>query len=117
MVYDPAELKVLPMEVVHDLPAGEWRRVQRAEGYKYIMVNGGVTFKRQFWATFEDDRAGILTRDLIGVDRLMWGSDYPHTEGTFPYSQEQIMKDFMGVPEGEVRQMVAGNAARLYGLS
>ncbi len=43
-------------------------------------------FKRQFWATFEDDRAGILTRELIGVDRLMWGSDYPHTEGTFPYS-------------------------------
>ena len=29
-------------------------------------------FKRQFWATFEDDRAGILTRELIGVDRLMW---------------------------------------------
>jgi predicted TIM-barrel fold metal-dependent hydrolase len=74
-------------------------------------------FKRQFWATFEDDRAGILTRELIGVDRLMWGSDYPHTEGTFPYSQEQIMKDFMGVPEGEVYQMVVDNAARLYGLT
>jgi hypothetical protein len=41
-------------------------------------------FKRQFWATFEDDRAGVLTRELIGVERLMWGSDYPHTEGTFP---------------------------------
>jgi predicted TIM-barrel fold metal-dependent hydrolase len=50
------------------------------------------------------------------VDRLMWGSDYPHTEGTFPYSQEQIMKDFMGVPETEVYQMVRGNAAQLYGL-
>jgi uncharacterized protein len=73
-------------------------------------------FKRQFWATFEDDRAGILTRDLIGVDRLMWGSDYPHTEGTFPRSQEQIMKDFMGVPDSEVHQMVVGNAARLYGV-
>jgi predicted TIM-barrel fold metal-dependent hydrolase len=74
-------------------------------------------FKRQFWATFEDDRAGILTRELIGVDRLLWGSDYPHTEGTFPYSQEQIMKDFLGVPEGEVYQMVVGNAAELYGVS
>ncbi len=74
-------------------------------------------FKRQFWATFEDDRAGILTRELVGVDRLMWGSDYPHTEGTFPYSQEQIMRDFMGVPEAEVYQMVTGNAAQLYGLA
>jgi predicted TIM-barrel fold metal-dependent hydrolase len=73
-------------------------------------------FQRQFWATFEDDRAGILTRGLIGIDRLMWGSDYPHTEGTFPHSQEQIVKDFLGVPESEVHQMVAGNAARLYGV-
>ena len=73
-------------------------------------------FKRQFWATFEDDRAGILTRELLGVDRLMWGSDYPHTEGTFPYSQEQIKKDFAGVPESDVYQMVVGNAAQLYGL-
>ena len=73
-------------------------------------------FRRQFWATFEDDRAGILTRELLGVDRLMWGSDYPHTEGTFPYSQEQVTQDFLGVPEGEVYQMVAGNATTLYGL-
>jgi predicted TIM-barrel fold metal-dependent hydrolase len=73
-------------------------------------------FGRRFWATFEDDRAGVLTRELVGVDRLMWGSDYPHTEGTFPHSQEQIMKDFRGVSEAEVQQMVAGNAARLYGV-
>ena len=74
-------------------------------------------FKRQFWATFEDDRAGVLTRELIGVERLMWGSDYPHTEGTFPHSREQIAKDFAGIPEAEVSQMVVGNAARLYGLT
>ena len=74
-------------------------------------------FKRQFWATFEDDRAGILTRELMGVDRLMWGADYPHTEGTFPKSQRQIAQDFVGVPEDEVYQMVIGNAARLFGLA
>jgi len=47
----------------------------------------------------------------------MWGSDYPHTEGTFPHSSEQIAKDFAGIPESEVSQMVVGNAARLYGLT
>ena len=65
----------------------------------------------------EDDRAGVLTRELIGVERLMWGSDYPHTEGTFPHSREQIAKDFAGIPEAEIAQMVVGNAARLYGLT
>ncbi|MBV8773561.1 MAG: amidohydrolase family protein [Deltaproteobacteria bacterium] len=62
-------------------------------------------------------RAGVLTRELIGVEQLMWGSDYPHTEGTFPHSREQIAKDFAGIPQVEVSQMVMGNAARLYGLA
>ncbi len=52
----------------------------------------------------------------MGVDRLMWGADHPHTEGTFPKSQRQIAKDFAGVPEDEVYQMVMGDAAKLFGL-
>jgi predicted TIM-barrel fold metal-dependent hydrolase len=76
-------------------------------------------FNRQFWATFEEDRAGVvLAREgILPMDRLMWGSDYPHTEGTFPHSQEAIAKDFVGLPEADVYKLVAGNAATLYGLS
>jgi predicted TIM-barrel fold metal-dependent hydrolase len=73
-------------------------------------------FKRQFWATFEDDRPGVLTRHLLGTDRLMWGSDYPHTEGTFPFSMKRISQDFVDVPEDETRMMVRNNAAHLYGI-
>jgi len=73
-------------------------------------------FHRQFYATFEDDRAGILTRELMGVENLMWGSDYPHTEGTFPNSRAQIARDFEGVTPADVNRMVCGNAARLYGF-
>jgi predicted TIM-barrel fold metal-dependent hydrolase len=46
----------------------------------------------------------------------MWGSDYPHTEGTFPFSIQRISQDFIGVPEDETRLMVRNNAARLYGI-
>jgi N-acyl-D-amino-acid deacylase len=35
----------LPREIVHDVPPHDWRRVQRAEGYRWIMVNGQVTFE------------------------------------------------------------------------
>ncbi len=48
VVYDLEKLKCLPEwvgEVTHDFPGGEWRRVQRAEGYRWIMVNGEVTFE------------------------------------------------------------------------
>jgi len=50
VVYDLAELKRTPeweFETVHDFPAGEWRRVQRAEGYRWTLVNGEVTFEDQ----------------------------------------------------------------------
>ncbi|MCS6925443.1 MAG: amidohydrolase family protein [Candidatus Binatia bacterium] len=45
VVYDLEKLKVLPQEIAYDLPAGEWRRVQKAEGYRWILVNGQVTFE------------------------------------------------------------------------
>ncbi len=44
VVYDFEALRSTPSEVAHDFPAGEWRRVQKAEGYRYIVVNGEITF-------------------------------------------------------------------------
>jgi N-acyl-D-aspartate/D-glutamate deacylase len=44
VIYDFEKLGVGPVEIVHDLPGNEWRRVQRAEGYRHILVNGAVTF-------------------------------------------------------------------------
>lgn len=45
VVYDYENLEVLAPEIVHDLPGGEWRRIQRAKGYRYILVNGEVTIR------------------------------------------------------------------------
>jgi N-acyl-D-aspartate/D-glutamate deacylase len=45
IVYDFEALRLLPAEIARDYPADEWRRVRKAEGYRYIMVNGEVTFK------------------------------------------------------------------------
>jgi N-acyl-D-amino-acid deacylase len=45
VVYDFDKLNVRPIEILHDLPGNEWRRVQKADGYKYTIVNGQVTFE------------------------------------------------------------------------
>ena len=51
---------------------------------------------------------------MIGVDNMMWGSDYPHSESTFPQSQ-QILRDILaGVPASEQAKIAGGNTARLY---
>jgi predicted TIM-barrel fold metal-dependent hydrolase len=62
------------------------------------------------------NREDCLDRHDVGVDRIMWGSDFPHDEGTYPHSREAIANTFAGVPEAEVAQMVGGNAAQLYGF-
>jgi predicted TIM-barrel fold metal-dependent hydrolase len=73
-------------------------------------------FHRQCYATFIDDPVGVATRHFIGVNNILWSSDYPHTVSTWPHSQEVVERDFQGVPEAEKRQMVRGNAIQLYGL-
>ncbi|MCE2391787.1 MAG: amidohydrolase [Proteobacteria bacterium] len=53
-------------------------------------------------------------RHAIGLDKIMWGSDYPHAEGTWPHTREKLRETFGGCPEAEVGQVVGGNAARVY---
>ncbi len=55
-------------------------------------------------------------RHVFGVDRMMWGSDYPHEEGTAPTSKELIRWAFNDIPVEETRLMLGGNAARVYGF-
>src|SRR5690606_21306462 len=50
----------------------------------------------------------------LGLDRVCWGSDYPHAEGTFPDTRMALRYAFAGLPEAEVRMMLGENAARLY---
>ena len=58
----------------------------------------------------------VAQRHEIGVDRIMWGSDYPHVEGSHPYTREHLRLSFAGVPEDEIQKMVSINAAELYGF-
>ena len=55
-------------------------------------------------------------RHQIGVGRIMWGADYPHTEGTHPYTAEALRLTFAGVAHDEAKQMLGLNAAYAYGF-
>jgi predicted TIM-barrel fold metal-dependent hydrolase len=56
----------------------------------------------------------VEARKLMGADRFMWGSDYPHDEGTPPYTREALRQVFHEVGEDDLRRILAGNAAKLY---
>jgi len=68
------------------------------------------------WGSFIQDRTGILNRNLQGGRNIMWSSDYPHSETTFPKSREIILRDFDGIPEADTRDIINNNCRRLLGL-
>ena len=55
-------------------------------------------------------------RNRLGTSKIMWGSDYPHDEGTYPYSTLAMRQVFHDWPEADVRAVLAGNVAGLYGF-
>ncbi len=71
---------------------------------------------RNVWGSFIQDRTGILNRNLPGGKNIMWSSDYPHSETTFPKSREIILRDFEGIPEEDIKDIIHNNCARLLGL-
>ena len=73
-------------------------------------------FHRNIMAAFIQDRVGVYTREFTGVDNLMWSSDYPHTDTTWPKSRQSIEHDFAGVSQADLVKMTYTNAAKLYGF-
>jgi predicted TIM-barrel fold metal-dependent hydrolase len=71
-------------------------------------------YYRNVLLSFQEDGIGIRLRDVIGVDNMMWGSDYPHSESTFPKSREVLSQILSGVPAEEQAKIVGLNAAHLY---
>lgn len=73
-------------------------------------------WKRQFFATIEDDTAALNTRDMIGEETLLWGSDYPHTDSTWPCSSDVITEMFESYSPESRDKITRTNVANLYSL-
>jgi predicted TIM-barrel fold metal-dependent hydrolase len=69
---------------------------------------------QNIFGSFINDRAGILMRDLPGAKNIMWSSDYPHSETTYPNSAKVIERDFAGVPEDAKYEILCGRAKKLF---
>ena len=88
----------------------------RDEASPDLTMPPSAYFRRQFYATFEDDQLGVMTRHAIGVDNLIWGNDYPHHDSIWPHSQEVLDRIFQGVPADEKHKMTSGTVCKLYGI-
>jgi len=68
------------------------------------------------YGVFLQDRIGVALRNFPGGRNIMWASDYPHSETTFPRSREIILRDFEGVPEQDIKDIVCNRAREFFRL-
>ena len=73
-------------------------------------------FQRQCHVTTWAEKAGMLQREFIGVDNIMWQSEFPMETSTWPESAAFIERNFSDLPEAHREKVLAGNARRLYKL-
>ena len=69
---------------------------------------------RNMFGVFQEDEVGVELRHRIGLDNMLWGNDFPHSESTWPKSMEFLDSMFAGVPDNERRQLTYDNAVSLF---
>lgn len=95
---------------------------QLDDRYKRIHIYSKLHLKKPPSAYFDSnvlftyitDRYGVMNRHQVGLDSMLWSSDYPHIGADWPNSWTTIEEHFVGAPEAEKHQILAGNAAKLY---
>ena len=74
-------------------------------------------FRKHIWGCFIDDEAGIKNRHDVGIDRITWECDYPHSDSNWPESRRRAAEVLAEVPDDEVHRMVELNARELLGFT
>jgi predicted TIM-barrel fold metal-dependent hydrolase len=73
-------------------------------------------FHRNMACTFMDDMVGLKLRHLVGVENILWSTDFPHPATTWPHSVEVVDRMFADVPDRERDLITCSNAARIYNV-
>jgi predicted TIM-barrel fold metal-dependent hydrolase len=89
------------------------KHVPKAQDYR-LKAKPSEIFRRQIFATFEEEPLGPSLLPLLGPDNFMWASDYPHPDSTFPHSRRAIDEAFAGIDAAFVEKVTGSNCARLY---
>ncbi|MSQ28327.1 MAG: amidohydrolase [Dehalococcoidia bacterium] len=85
-------------------------------GYKKLQKLPSEYMKEHMYWGILDDPIGVEMRHHVGVDKIMWSTDFPHQESDYPDSLTVLNRIFKGVPDNERHMMVAGNCVKFFHL-
>ncbi|MGD9614410.1 MAG: amidohydrolase family protein [Alphaproteobacteria bacterium] len=107
--------------LVQELDYRHWRLWEAKEfwadkGGLELETKPSELFKRQIWATFQEDYATMALIPFFGEGHLLWASDYPHPDGVWPNSKSAVERQMQHLSPEMRRKLTHDNAAALYGL-
>ena len=85
-------------------------------GVKLSRLPSEYVREHAYWGFVHNPVGVQQLRYNVGVDRVMWGSDFPHVRTNWPHSMDSINQQFAGVPEDERYKMLCGNAIKFFHL-
>ena len=93
-------------------------RFKRASETRTVPLNDlpSEVFRRQVWATYQADLVGLHLVNFFGDGHMMWASDYPHPDSTWPFSRETVERETAHLSPEMKQKITHDNAAALYGL-
>jgi predicted TIM-barrel fold metal-dependent hydrolase len=108
--------------LVQELDYRHWRLWEAKEfwadkGGKDLETKPSELFKRQIYATFQEDYAAMALIPFFGDGHLLWASDYPHPDGVWPNSKSAIERQMQDLSPEMRQKLTHDNAAKLYGLA
>jgi uncharacterized protein len=105
------------------VPHYMYRMDHAYDRHRYWLTAGTLSkmpseyFRENVYTTFQDDYVAFQVRNLCNIHRLMWASDFPHSDSTWPWSQDVISKHTVGMTADEKNLVLHDNVAELYHLS
>ena len=93
-----------------------WEDNQGWAQTKHIPEPPSTYFHRNMWMCFFKDQTGIDMRDKIGIDRITFETDYPHTDSTWPDTQQIFRDQIVDLDDETVYKIARGNAIRMLRL-
>jgi predicted TIM-barrel fold metal-dependent hydrolase len=114
LAYAESQMGWLPyiLERIDDV----WEDNQGWAQTKHIPEPPSSYFHRNMWMCFFKDQTGIDNRDRIGIDRITFETDYPHSDSTWPETRAVAAKLLDGLSDDEIHRVVRGNAIELFEL-
>jgi uncharacterized protein len=91
----------------------------KRQGYEFPAITElpSAYFHRNLHLTFIDEALGLhRVRDILGVENILWSTDYPHPVTSWPNSRKIVEEQFQNVPDDERELILSGNAARVWNL-